>query len=61
MKRLIQTKILTPVAKLIIGQDVKKGGIVTVNLKGAEFVFDVRKKRKSLESAMVMPEALLQK
>ncbi len=61
LKRLIQTKILNPVAKLIIGQDVKKGGIVTVNLKGAEFVFDVRKKRKSLESAMVMPEALLQK
>jgi ATP-dependent Clp protease ATP-binding subunit ClpB len=70
LKRLIQMKILTPVAKLLIGQEVGKGGAISVSLsssakdmkdkKDDQFIFDVHKKRKS-ESPIVMPQALLQK
>jgi ATP-dependent Clp protease ATP-binding subunit ClpA len=54
LRRLIQNKILTPVAKLIIGQELNKGGTITVGMKEvsgkdvgkeAEFTFDVKKKR----------------
>jgi ATP-dependent Clp protease ATP-binding subunit ClpB len=50
LKRLIQNKILTPVASLIIGEGVQRGGIVTVGIKGqgqnTEFTFDVKKGKK---------------
>ncbi|MCX6718992.1 MAG: AAA family ATPase, partial [Candidatus Taylorbacteria bacterium] len=59
LKRLIQTKILNPVAKLIIAQDVNKRGAITVNLKGEQFVFDLKKKRKTLESPLIMPQAMI--
>jgi ATP-dependent Clp protease ATP-binding subunit ClpB len=45
LKRLIQDKILNPVASLIIGQGIMKGGSVNVGLKGEEFTFDVKKGR----------------
>jgi ATP-dependent Clp protease ATP-binding subunit ClpA len=44
LKRLIQTKILTPVANLLIGQEVVKGGKIQVDLKGDKFTFEVKKK-----------------
>ena len=44
LKRLIQDKILTPVASLMISRGVMAGGVVTVNLKGGEFTFDVKGK-----------------
>lgn len=63
LRRLIQNKILTPVANLLIGQQVGKGGTVAVGLKpstgkkegakeeaakeGVEFTFDVKKKHVS--------------
>jgi len=46
LKRLIQNKILTPVASLMISKGVMKGGVITVGLEGKEFTFDVRKARK---------------
>lgn len=47
LRRLIQNKILTPVANMIIGQKVRKGGFITVDVKDGKFVFDVKKTRKS--------------
>ncbi len=59
LKRLIQNKILTPVAKLLIGQEVGSGGTITVSVKDGGFAFDVqkgessRRRRKSASSVMV--------
>jgi ATP-dependent Clp protease ATP-binding subunit ClpB len=47
LKRLIQQKILNPVASLMIGKGIVKGGAISVSLKGKEFIFDVKKPRKS--------------
>ncbi len=44
LRRLIQNKILTPVASLMVSQGVMDGGIVSVGMKGDEFTFDVKKK-----------------
>ena len=46
LKRLIQNKILTPVASLMITQGVMKGGEIAVTMKGSEFAFDVKKGKK---------------
>jgi len=43
LRRLIQTKILNPVASLIISQGIKSGGTVTIGLKNNEFTFEVKK------------------
>ena len=43
LKRLIQTKILTPVANLMVARGVLEGGSVSVDIKNNEFTFDVRK------------------
>jgi len=47
LKRLIQSKILNPVASFIIGRQVDGGGIVTVSLKNGEPVVDLIKAVKS--------------
>ncbi len=47
LKRLIQNKILNPIAGLIISQGVGKGNSIFVSLKGEEFIFDVRKTKKN--------------
>jgi ATP-dependent Clp protease ATP-binding subunit ClpB len=66
LKRLIQTKILTPVANLLIAQSVAKGGTIVVDMKptskdGApEFTFDVKKKHKG-ESPIIMRSPIAQK
>ncbi len=46
LKRLIQSKILTPVASLMISKGILKGGTVSVGVKDGEFTFDVKKGRK---------------
>jgi ATP-dependent Clp protease ATP-binding subunit ClpB len=67
LKRLIQNKILTPVAKQIIGQGLNKGGTITVGVKknsegvATDFTFEVRKKRGKQESPIVISEVLMQK
>jgi ATP-dependent Clp protease ATP-binding subunit ClpA len=45
LKRLIQDKILTPVASLMISRGVMAGGVVNVNLKKGEFAFEVKGKK----------------
>ena len=49
LKRLIQSKILTPVASLIISRGVLKGGTITVGVKNGEFAFDVKKPKRVLK------------
>lgn len=44
LKRLIQSKILTPVANLLISQEAVKGSRIYVDLQGDKFTFEVRKK-----------------
>lgn len=44
LKRLIQSKILTPVASLMISHGVMQGGTVKVDLEGEEFAFNVKKR-----------------
>ena len=47
LKRLIQSKILTPLASMMISKNVLKGGHVTVGLgKDGEFTFEVKKGRE---------------
>ena len=43
LKRLIQTKILTPIASLMISKGLSKGGSISVDMKGGEYVFNVKK------------------
>jgi ATP-dependent Clp protease ATP-binding subunit ClpB len=68
LKRLIQNKILNPVASLMISQGVMRGGVITVDLKEAKFEFTVKKtgkrsefiksvsKEEILSTAAVLPE-----
>ncbi len=49
LKRIIQNRILTPVASLMISKGVMKGGTISVGFKNGEFTFDEKKgKRGSL-------------
>jgi ATP-dependent Clp protease ATP-binding subunit ClpB len=54
LKRLIQNKILTPVANLMISQGVTKNGTVTVTMKKGteEFNFDVKNKKRAESQLM---------
>ena len=47
LKRLIQSKILTPIASFMVSRGVMEGGTITVGLNGNEFVFDVVKNSRS--------------
>ncbi len=44
LKRVIQSKILTPVASMMVGEGMLQGGKVSVALKNNEIAFDVKKK-----------------
>ena len=43
LKRLIQTKILTPIANMMVARGVSEGGAVSVDVKDGQFTFDVRR------------------
>jgi ATP-dependent Clp protease ATP-binding subunit ClpB len=43
LKRLIQSKILTPIANMMVSRGVMEGGAVSVDVKNGELTFDVRK------------------
>jgi len=43
LKRLIQNKILTPIASFMVSQGVMKGGTISVDFKNGEFTFDAKK------------------
>ena len=47
LKRVIQSKILTPVASMMINEGMLRGGDVSVSMKKGELSFDVKKKGKS--------------
>ena len=47
LKRLIQSKILTPIASLMISNGVMEGGSVSVDFKEGEFTFAVKKTKRS--------------
>ena len=46
LRRLIQNKILTPVASMIISKGIMKGGVVSVTIKDNQFIFDIKKGKK---------------
>lgn len=46
LRRIIQNKILSPVASLIISKGLLKGGVVSVDVVNEEFKFDIKKGRK---------------
>ena len=45
LKRLIQTKIMTAIASLMVSKGLMKGGAIHVDIKGSEFTFTVKKGR----------------
>jgi ATP-dependent Clp protease ATP-binding subunit ClpB len=47
LRRVIQSKILTPVANMMVGEGMVQGGTVKVSLKKDELVFDVKKKGRT--------------
>ncbi len=48
LKRVIQTKILTPVASMMVGEGMLQGGTVSVTMKKGELAFDIKKKGNKL-------------
>ena len=44
LKRVIQSKILTPVANMMVGEGVLQSGTVKVTMKKGELDFDIKKK-----------------
>jgi ATP-dependent Clp protease ATP-binding subunit ClpC len=44
LKRLIQSKVLTPIATMMVSEGMMGGGTVKVNVRGDEFTFEVRKR-----------------
>ena len=47
LKRLIQDKILNPVASMMISNKVLSGGTVLVDAKGSQFTFDIKRSARS--------------
>lgn len=50
LKRLIQSKILTPVASFMVDQGVMEGGTIIVGHKGTEFTFDVKRTARATKN-----------
>ncbi len=57
LRRLIQTKILTPVANMMIARGVLEGGAVRVDVKDGELTFDVRKAAERTRSIRTRAKA----
>ena len=51
LKRVIQSKILTPVANMMVGEGMLQGGNVKVGLKNGQLIFDIKKKGKTKAKA----------
>ncbi len=47
LRRLIQTKILNPIASLMISQGIISGGTIIIGIKNNEFTFDVKKGKRN--------------
>jgi len=62
LKRLIQSKILTPVANNMVGEGMVQGGTVKVSMKKGELEFDIKKKgRTNLKSKTAIKSPLKKK
>ena len=49
LKRLIQSKILTPMANIMVAKSVSDGGTVTISIDDKnELIFDVKQEKKNL-------------
>ncbi len=60
LKRLIQTKILTPIASFMVSKKISKGGSISVDTKGTELVFAVKKgKHDSFVSPTFVNDGIL--
>ncbi len=60
LKRLIQQKILNPIASGMISRGIVKGGVISVGIKNKEFTFDVKKPRKSaLSESFVVSDGMV--
>lgn len=57
LKRLIQTKILTPLANMMVARGVLEGGSVRIDVKDQQFTFDVRKAPEKNRSARARAKA----
>jgi len=49
LKRVIQSKILTPVATMMVGEGMLRGGTVRVDMKKDELSFEVKKRARSVK------------
>lgn len=58
LRRVIQSKILTPVANMMVGQGMLKGGTVSVTMKNGELKFDVRKKSRRTPSPVKLSSSV---
>ena len=56
LKRVIQSKILTPVANMMVGEGMLQRGEVKVSMKKDEIVFDVKKRisKKAVKASKVL-------
>ncbi len=59
LKRIIQNKIMTPVASLIISKGVVKGSSIAVSMKNGELILDIKKGKK--REALIDPSVLMEK
>lgn len=55
LKRMIQDKILNPVASMMIGNKVLSGGTIQVDYLGGQFSFDVKKTARSTRVSTISP------
>ncbi|MDP3763807.1 MAG: AAA family ATPase [bacterium] len=56
LKRLIQDKILNPVASMMISNKVLSGGMVLVDVHNGNFTFDIKKSKHSGTVSTIMPK-----
>jgi ATP-dependent Clp protease ATP-binding subunit ClpB len=56
LRRIIQDKILTPIASTIIKERMTTGGIVTVGMKEGEITIKVEKRKSEIRRAMKLKE-----
>ncbi len=55
LKRMIQDKILNPVASMMIGNKVLSGGTVSVDVSNGQFSFDVKKSARAARVSTISP------
>lgn len=58
LRRVIQSKILTPVANMMVGQGMLKGGSVNVTMRNGELKFDIKKKSRRTPSPVNMSSSV---